>query len=431
MTEAEKMDALRQIFMDARVSEEQIEEIIQKLRLESVEDLVLYTEPEDYEEVGVTDKYSRRKLAQYAQDLKAERGAQKASRAAAAVEADLRAREQRETTVATLADIYTNADSWLAALKQENTLQFTDQTYIAGIRAVLATNIGMFEALPKLMAMLMDFAKKNARPVPRVYYDLQILQTERKFGLIVGAAKDQLVIEDVPIFASEEDMIGLIDEVKSGLIPKIMDMVKTVGLWHNLMMSRAAGNYFMSKTNETSGARYPNPAAIFEAGQELRKSINQTFAGNGIQKAIAICQQYAELAKALNNPSLPQAVGAVDRDAVLNTLGFNANAAAVRSEKHIVNFVLYAIKADQCTEENELEFCTGLFNLAEQVDWSGLTGKKEDENFLNELQTTAVPQLILGGGGYSAIPQTGQVASQYRQIQQMNGQLAGLEVRNS
>lgn len=417
--------------MDAKVPEDQIEGIIQELQLESVEDLVLYTNPEDYEEAGVTDKYSRRKLAQRAQDLKAERDAQKASQAAAAAEADLRVREQRETTVATLEDIYTNTDSWMKALKQENTLQFTDQTYIAGIKAVLATNIGMFEALPKLMAMLMDFAKKNARPVPRMYYDLQILQTERKFGLIVGAAKDKLVIEGVPIYASEEDMISLIDDVRRILIPKIMDMVTAVGLWHNQMMSRAAGNYFMSKTNAISGTRYPNPAPIFEAGQELRKSINQTFAGNGIQKAIAVCKQYADLAEALNDPTLPQAVGVVDRDAVLNSLEFNANAAAVRSEKNIVNFVLYAIKADQCTDENELKFCTGLFSLAEQVDWSGLTGKKEDEKFLSRLQGDVASQLMLGGGVYNAIPQSGPTVGQYQQIQQMNGQLAELEVRNS
>lgn len=422
------MEQLRQIFIDAKVPKEQIDNVIANLRLESIDDLGLYTDPQDFANAGVADAYSQRKLARYAKDLERERDVKMTSQASAAAEAqaEMAARERHEAAISTLEDVYTDNSSWLEALQQDNTLRFTTNTYVAGIKAALATNIGTFEAMPKLMKLLLDFAKANARSVPKAFYDLQALGVERKFGLIVGAANKAMVIDGVPIYASEGDMLDLLQDVKTILVPEVKDVVERVGRWYEALMSRSMGQYFMAQTTGVAGAPYPSTAPLREAAQNLRMSINRTFAGNGIQKALAICNQYTQFIRILDTPDLPQSVGVVDKDALLAQLNLDPSAAAVRSERPIINFIIHAMETDKCEDgKDELNHCIGLFNLAQQADWSGLTGDANDANFMEKFQATqqmtGTSQPMIGGRAYVA-------SIDASQIRQMDGQPARLEV---
>lgn len=443
------MDELKKVFLDAGVPENEIKTVWDKLGLKKAEDIVLFTSPDDFAEAGVQEKYARRYLAKYANDcLKAQQAEmdrqhevekaravaeEKARLASAEAEAQRAADEaqaekkKRDAEITVLSEAYKDNDSWIEALRREGILEFEERTYIAGIKAVLAANIGVFAAVPNLAKMINDYALENAKPVPRLYYDLQKILTMREYGLVIAASADANY-NGVPIYATAQDMSDLIQRMLNDLVPKIIDAAKAVARWYSMCSSQSVSEYFMKQIRDgVGGMQYPSPAPIHEAGQNLRLSINRTFAGNGIQKALAICNEYNTFANVLSDPELPKAVGAIDRDAVLTKLGFDANAAVVRSEKHIINFVLNVINSEKCTDADELKYCMELYGLACQIDWSGLTNNPEDADLVKRTYQTNQPlsgltQTVLTGIG--SVGQAGGIG-----IECMNGQKADIAVR--
>lgn len=416
------MNELRQILINAEVPESIVDDVIKNLELKSAGDLRYYTSAKDYEDAGVTGKLTQRKLVEIATDL-----AENARKVKADEQRTAEMNAKLATEVPVLNDIYADDEAWINALRQDGFLEFDDRTYIAGIKALLAANIGVFGSVTKLIQLVSDFALENAKPAPRLFYDLQEIITKRKFGLIV-AATDKSNYNGVPIYATAEDMDDLIERMRNDLVPNIMDAVVKVVQWYDLFSSQSVNEFFIESAHgSTAGTKYPNPAPIIEAGQNLRLSINRTFAGNGIQKALAIYNEYKSFVKILNDAELPKSIGAVDRDGVLTRLGFNANAAAVRSERFIINFVIHIMKSEMRNKDEELKFFTELHGLVQQIDWSALTNDPEDADIIAKLQS-ASPVITAAQPRVNALPYQQMMSGAIPQIRQMNGQPAGIEV---
>lgn len=440
------MDELKKVLLDAGVSEDQINSAIAYLELVKVEDLRFYKSLEDYEAAGIKSKIAQRNLVSIAEKLNTEHEAEKAATIeakrtqasievtrAAAEENAKAAMEQRavaeaEASVPVLVDAYKDEDAWIRDLQQKGIVEFDVETYIAGIKALLAANIGVFEAIPKLMQMVNDYAVRNAKPAPSLFYDLQMILTKRYYGLVV-AATDDSNYKGVPIYATEEDMLDLFKRMREDLVPSILNAARAVARWYGAYSSQSMNDYFTHQVRgSVSSTNYPSPAPIDEAGKALRISINRVLSGNGTQKALAIRNEYKTFIRVLNDPALPQSVGAVDRDGVLAQLGFDADAAAIRSEIFIINFVINVIKADDYKKgKDELRFYTELYGLANQIDWSGLSGDASDADLIKRCMSSTVnpAQVGLPGMSRATIPT---MAQHSISVNRMDGQEALMRV---
>lgn len=408
------MEELRKIFLDANVPQEQIDGIIAGLELSNVDDLRFYIESKDFTEVGA-GKLASKKLAE----------------AAKAIRADFEMREIKAKEIET-AEMDANADLnllvedikedvWLESLRQTGLIRFEAETYIAGIKAMLAGNLGVFGAIEKLANMIKDYSVKNALPCPKSYYALLDVIAQRQYGAAFAAlTRDEY--DGIPIYATMEDMLDLIRQIQSDLVPHIINVAEKLNCWYSDLTAQKTSDFFVEKTIGGSIQRqyesYPSPAAIYDAALELRTSINRTFAGNGVQKAMAIFGEYSTFVKTINDPDLPKAVGMVDRDAILTALGLNANAAAVRSESQIVKFVLSTLDARKLAAVSELQFFRELYALMMQIDWSALTGRQEDANLFSR-QSSPIGSMITGPAMNSglAVPERPQIGMQSNQFQ--------------
>ncbi len=419
------MDELKRIFLEAGVAESVIESIIDSMGLTTVEDLAYFTDATAFAEAGVSGMLAQRKLAAAGAGIKAEREAAKQREAQIAAERDA----QKNLDLSLLAEDV-NEEEWIRDLQQGGILRFQESTYIAGIKAVLAANMGVFRAVETLSKMVTDYSIKSAIPSPKLFYTLQDIITRREYGLVFAASENNRV-NGVPIYATSKDMEQLMQRMMQFFVPAILDSAQKVAKWYNDLTNQKTSDFFVEQTMHESAlgqsTSYPSPAALYDAGVNLRQSINQTFAGNGIQKALAIYNEYRTFVGVLNDPDLPSSVGALDKDNVLSMLGFDANAAAVRSEAFIVKFVISMIDAERLAKGKELQFFRELHDLARQIDWSALTGNPKDAQLI---ATASTPLQFIGNPGVTgaipaatmAQPSQPMIGTEARLgIQQMNG----------
>jgi len=390
MDEMNNMNELKNLFLEKGVPSENIDDILAKLGFTCIDNMVYLKSADQLVRVGVHTILAQERLLEFAQNLRDEK--------AKSVEAAKNDEQKdREPDTSLLADDITD-DDWINALEQEGFLKFESYTYIAGIKAVLAMNIGVFEAVEKLTTLVNDFAVKNALPAPLFYYDLRAILTRREYGLIF-AVSEKRNVDGVPIYATSDDITLLMDRIQRIFIPSILEAANALSEWFSKLTAMSQADFFLNATAGMDIPRnsYPSTADLRDAGKSLRIHINQTFAGDGIQKALAIHNEYESFVKILNDEKLASSVGAVNRDAVLALLGFDPNAAAVRSERYIVKFIMSMIRVEELADANELVFFRELYNLMRQIDWSALTGNPSDHerfNSISNIPTNGQPQLM-------------------------------------
>ncbi len=407
----EQNTELRQFFQKAGASEEQTEHAIEKLGISSIEELAYFTNTTDYAEVGIESRLMQYKLVEQAQEIKNNR-----EKCAGEEQNAQPIIDSRNLLVTPQDD-----EEWLKAIRQDGLLHFGKSTYIAGIKAMLAANVGAFGIVEPLMEMIDLTARQSGRPVPQLYYTLSSLLARRKYGEAFAALSLQLrdlipasipQTDGIPIYATDTEMQQLITDIKQVMTPAIFEALDAVKQWYNNLMTQKRGDFFVDQTMNRGNVRkdsYPNPSGIYNAGIALSSAINHTFAGNGIQKAMAICMEYRGIVAVLNDPGLPEAVGVIDRDAVLMKLGLDANVAAVRSENYIIQFILSIIDAEKLSKADELEFCRALYDLACQIDWSALTNDPRDrtryaQQPFDTSDTINAPSIYFSGAQQHALP---------------------------
>lgn len=376
------MDELRKLFLNNGVKEEVVDSILHRLGFESIENMIYIRTAEQLEKVGVDTVLAQEKLLEYAQNLRNAKVAQKEG-------AKTQEQPAREPDTSLLADVISEED-WMQALEQNGFLNFEDKTYLAGFKAILAMNMGVFSSVEKLEQMVYDYALKNGLPAPLFYYDLQAILTRRKYGMIFAVSNQYNDrYKGVPIYATGDDVNELMGRIKSILIPTVLKTAQDLSDWFMKLNSMSQSDFFMNATLGMNIPQnsYPSTAPLYDAGKNLRIQINKTFAGNGIQKALAIHNEYKCFVQVLNDESLPKSVGAVDRDAVLAALGFDPNAAAVRSEKFILQYVMSMINVEKLAAKNEMVFFRELYSLMRQIDWSALTGNPADHDLFGTAPT--------------------------------------------
>lgn len=399
---------LKQFFLDGGVPEDKVDEIAKKLGVKTLEDVSFIRQANLYEKAGVTTVIAQQKLAIMAKDLAND--LKKAKDQPKEVQNEPDGIDQDTSLLAKVIE----EDLWLEEISQKADLLFDDVTYIAGIKATMAANLGVFTAVEKLMQLMYEYAINNAMPASKLYYDLQKIVLTRKFGMPIATVQ-KTNYGGVPIFATAEEMDQLVQRIKHYLAPAILRAAGQLAKWFDEARKSATATYFMHRGSERKNIPYPSTAPLYEAGKELRKNINRTLAGDGIQKSFALYAEYKAFVDVINDDGLPQAVGAIDRDSVMSMLGLDAvDSAAALSERPIIQFVMNMIKAKDYIEKNaisEIDFFNQLYTLILQIDWSILTGNSDYRNlFIASKDPLKDVDAILGTSFFSEPAETQAVA---------------------
>jgi hypothetical protein len=105
-------------------------------------------------------------------------------------------------------------------------------------------------------------------------------------------------------------------------------------------------------------------------------SINKVFAGVGIPVAKALAYDATRIKGVLENPALPAAVGAPNRDQMLRQLKLGVSADYVRLERNITRFTLGIMEFKKITVPNEeYSYLGAMLQLGLTIPWDKLGNK--------------------------------------------------------
>lgn len=375
---------LEEIFNRCKVPEDEMKACLKHLEIDMVEDLASFDIAEAWRDAGITSTGAVYKLAKIAKDIANELNSGQEQSGVSAMSSQTAAPAPKvqainiDDLLGDLANKLQDDDAMMAALRQQGVLQFDQLTYLAAIRALVATKYGVYNGIMNLQQLLLDFAVKNLRPAPIEYYKLKALEIRRQMGHVFAIIKiPEFTYSDLPVYATNKEARILIGKIDSIMIPALVEAKDEVLKWYDLLSRQSQDTFFVNhnmgrQTGIASLQAYPKVDGMLEAGKKLRVAINAALAGDEMPHAIALFREYKDFIKILDNPELPSHVGAVDRDNVLKMLGFDAKAALLRSEGCLAKFMVCMIQVEELSKQDESVFFQLMHNLIQQIDWEAV-----------------------------------------------------------
>ncbi len=251
---------------------------------------------------------------------------------------------------------------------------------ISAVKAALANSLGVFDLPDTLLQKMADFAKAQKKPVGPSWYKLRKTISRRNYADILSA----LDIEgfSVTVAAKEEFLDGLNEK----LWAEVHSFYQRLKSWNDTWTSGMAnpGMALSMLVMAQGGARGPMPAGMMQppetaglrdAAEALIEKLNEVFAGTGIPVARALAYDATKIKEALEDSTLPSAIGAADREQMLKMLGVTVGADYVRLERNITKFVLSAMELPKVTSgDEELRYLGAMLMLGGSIPWEKLPG---------------------------------------------------------
>ncbi len=273
---------------------------------------------------------------------------------------------------------------WLEALRTGGVLKIDQSTVIAGVRAALATRVGLFDVPRRLVEEMEHFADSVDEQVDPEFFRLRKQLTRKTYGDIFEAidGMDGSYVTE----ARKKELFRRIDE---HLWPAIGSFYDQLAAWQQAWMQGATSMPMILASLAGAGAgvglppgilQPPDTAILRDHADAVNDALNKVFAGTGIQIATAVAYEASQIKKSLENTRLPQMIGAANRDQMLKQLGVSVSATYPRLETNITKFILAVLQAkDQPAGNEELQYFGALFMLGSQIDWAqlgvGVTGR--------------------------------------------------------
>ncbi len=270
--------------------------------------------------------------------------------------------------------------SWLAALKVGGVLKFNRETVIGTVSAALANRVGLYDLPEKIVIAMERNAESLEEPASPEFWDMQRTLTERSYAEIFAAMPGP-----TGRFATKSRKTALLAKMDTNLWPSLISfqelLVGWIDSWQKGMANPATMMaVFASMAGGagglSSGMMPPPPTdGLRDAAEAVITSINGIFAGTGIPVAMALAYDAQQIRRALENPSLPAQVGALNRDQMLKQLGVAVSSDYPRLEQSLKGYTLGVIELPNVSVgQTELTYITALWQLGVAIPWSHLDG---------------------------------------------------------
>ncbi len=272
--------------------------------------------------------------------------------------------------------------SFLEMLKVGGVLKVGRTEVMAGMKAALASALGLYN-LPDLIVEQMElFATEQEEPLTEAFYRLQKQVTRRNYGEILSA------IGVDGHFVSERRKKQLLDRLNGEFWTALRDFWSQLLGWQTAWQGNVANPgmlmaAFVAMAQGGAGQAMlppgmnqpPDTASIRDAAETFVNKVNRVFAGAGIPVARALAWDATCIKNVLEEPGLPATLGATNKDQMLKTLGVSVGAEHVRLERSMTKFALSVMELPNVGSGNsELAYLAALINLGASIPWNKLPG---------------------------------------------------------
>ena len=260
-------------------------------------------------------------------------------------------------------------ESWLSGLQTGGVLKVGEHTYIAAIRAAMASKVGLYGVLDKLVKLLENHAEALDEPCGQNYYTLLAEVTRRDYGELFSA------IPGVNgSFATAARRKAFLDRLNTIFWPAVREAHSALNAWYD--SARASFNDPSVLLGAISGQNFggfgisiPEFDPIIAASDSLKDQINRVFSGTMVPVSMALAYDAKKIIDTLNDASLPSQIGAGNRDQMMKMLELNVNSSYAMLEQRIVRYVLSYIKFSEVATGNEIQYLSALWQLGNSISW--------------------------------------------------------------
>lgn len=272
--------------------------------------------------------------------------------------------------------------SWLDMLKIGGVAKVQVVDVIAAIRAAIASRVGLYELPDILVARMEEFAESQDEPVGENFFRLQKLVTSRSYADVLAAigATGQFVNEK-----RKREMVRKLNEL---LWPSLQSFHGQLKGWAE-SWAQAGSNPAMILSVLAVGIgggqgavmppgmlQPPDTAGLRDEAEGVINTINKIFGGLGIPVARAMGYDALRIREVLEDPALPAAVGATNKEQMLKMLNVAVGADYVRLERNIVRYALAIMELTKVTSGNsEYQYLGAMLQLGSAIPWDKLGGR--------------------------------------------------------
>lgn len=269
-------------------------------------------------------------------------------------------------------------ESFVAALKVSGDLKVGKTEVLSAVKAGIANKLGLF-GLPKIIKEKMEaYAEEQAEPVGPEYFKLQKLVVTRNYADVLSA----MGIEGS--FMSDARQKAFLTKLDENLWNSLRSFNGMLSGWLEAYNAGAgsSANMAMLLMGQLGGAKNnlmagmitpPETNGLHDEAEAVNESINKVFAGLGIPIAKALAYDATRIKEVLENPALPAAIGATNRDQMLKQLDIAVGADYVRLERNITRFTLAIIEFPKITvPDEEYRYIAAMIQLGATIPWDKL-----------------------------------------------------------
>jgi hypothetical protein len=272
-------------------------------------------------------------------------------------------------------------ENWMNALKVGGILKFNKDTVTGAVSAALASKVGLYGLPKKIVDAMEKQAESLEEPVSADFFAMQKSLTERSYSEIFAAIPGA-----TGRYATESRKKELLSKLDQFLWSSLTSFQHQLDAWFDawqkgmanpaMMMGALASLAGGAGGMMPPGMMQPPPTdPLRDSAEGVISNINKIFAGTGIPVAMALAYDAQQIRQALENPSLPTQVGAMNREQMLRQLGVAVSSDYPRLEASLKRYTLGVIELPNVTPgQTELAFVTALYQLGAQIQWDRLGG---------------------------------------------------------
>jgi hypothetical protein len=267
-------------------------------------------------------------------------------------------------------------ESWLKALKVGGVLKFSPVTVSGTVSAALANRVGLYDLPKRLVQAMEQQAESLAEPVGVDFFEMQRMLTEHSYAEIFAAIPGATgryatqARKDALLSKLDQNLWSALTSFH-GQLNNWMDTWQKSGMNPSMMMGAVAA--LVNRTSAPPMMMAPPTDALRDGAEAVIEVINKVFAGTGILVATALAYDAQQIRKALETPTLPAQVGAVNREQMLKQLGVAVTSDYPRLEQSVKQYVLAIIELSNVTAgQAEIDYLTALWQLGSAITWDKL-----------------------------------------------------------
>ncbi len=273
--------------------------------------------------------------------------------------------------------------SFLEMLKVGGVLKPGQTEVISALRAALAYRFGLYDLPDTIVARMEAFAESQEEAVGETFFKLRNIITSRSYG-------DILSVLGVPgSFVTEGRRKAFLEKLDTGLWSELRSFNSRLVAWQDTWLKGVAnpGMAFTMMAMSQSGRpgvmppgmmQPPETASLRDAAEGVINQINKVFAGFGVPVARALAYDATRIKGVLEDPALPAAIGATNREQMVKMLGASVTADNIRMERSITRFTLAIMELPKVSSGNdEYAYLAAMLELSNSIPWDKLPASND------------------------------------------------------